>query len=116
MNETSNHSSGPSANTLALAAHAIGVFPPPAGLAGAFVVWLATRDKPEQAFATSQAKEQLKFGITVLAATVLCVVTVVGIFLAPVVLIVGAVFSIVAATKAGKGVAYRFPLAFRLIR
>ncbi|SBV35349.1 conserved exported hypothetical protein [uncultured Stenotrophomonas sp.] len=116
MSGTSSGVGGMSPNTLALAAHAIGVLPPPAGLVGAFVVWLATRDKPELAFATRQAKEQLNFGITVLAATVLCIVTMVGVFLAPVVLAVGALFSIIAAVKASKGEPYRFPLTFRLVK
>jgi len=116
MNETTGDPGNMSPNTMAMAAHAIGVLPPPAGLVGAFVIWMATRDKPDMAFATVQAREQLNFGITVLAATVLCIVTVIGIFLAPVVLFGAAVFSVIAATKASRGQAYRFPLTLRLIK
>jgi uncharacterized Tic20 family protein len=65
------------------------------------------------------AVEALNFHITVwIAAFVagLSILLVIGVVLLPLVLIVGAVFSVIAAVKAYQGVPFRYPLSIRLIR
>ena len=64
------------------------------------------------------AVEALNFHITVwIAAFVagLSILLVIGVVLLPLVLIVAAVFSVIAAVKAYQGVPYRYPLSIRLI-
>jgi uncharacterized protein len=65
------------------------------------------------------AVEALNFHITVwIAAFVagLSILLVIGVLLLPLVLIAGAVFSVIGAVKAYQGVPYRYPLSIRLVR
>lgn len=65
------------------------------------------------------AVEALNFHITVWIAAIvsgLLVLVVIGILLLPVVLLVGAIFTIIAAVQAYQGALYRYPLALRLVR
>jgi uncharacterized Tic20 family protein len=64
------------------------------------------------------AVEALNFHITVwIAAFVagLSILLVIGVLLLPLVLIAGAVFTVIAAVKAYQGVPYRYPLSIRLV-
>jgi len=64
-----------------------------------------------------QGKEALNFQIIALIATLLCIL---GFCLAPFLIagvqIVRIVFSIIATVKSNQGIAYRYPLPFRLIK
>ena len=90
---------------------------------GPLVIWLMKKDS--MPFVDDQAKEALNFNITVglvfLALFVLSIVTLgIGLIIAiPGWIIVGIawlVFTIIAAMKANQGIAYRYPIALRLVK
>lgn len=88
---------------------------------GPLIVWLWKRDDDE--FIKEQALEALNFQITmVLAAiaSILLMLTVVGIVIGALVLIVVGVLMvvmpIVAAVQAKRGMHYRYPLSLRLVK
>jgi len=93
------------------------------GIVGPLVVWLIKRDT--MPFAADQAKEALNFNITVaLVACALLLFTImtlgIGVLLAwPLAMALGIawfVMTIIAALKAGEGVAYRYPFTWRLVQ
>lgn len=90
---------------------------------GPLIIWLVKKDT--MPFVDDQAKEALNFNITVaivfLALFLLAVLTLgIGLIVAiPLWIIIGIawlVFTIIAAIKANKGEAYRYPFALRLIK
>jgi uncharacterized Tic20 family protein len=84
---------------------------------GPLLIFLLVGD--QRSFAKRQAAEALNFQITVLIASVvagLLILVLVGLVLLPLVLITGAVLSIVAAVKASGHQDYRYPLTWRPIR
>ena len=90
---------------------------------GPLIVWLVKKDS--MPFVADQAKEALNFGITLtLACVVLLMLTVMSLGIGVVVTfplwillgIVALIFVIVAAIKANEGVAYRYPIAIRLVK
>ena len=85
-------------------------------LIGPLLIYLLVGD--QRPFAKRHAAEALNFQITVLIASVvagLLIIVLVGIVLLPLVLIAGAVLSIIAAVKAGNHQDYRYPLTWRPI-
>jgi len=99
-------------NNMAMLAHILGIV---ISVIGPLVIYLTVKDKP---FATSQAKEALNFQITVLIAWVACAILSfigIGFILYPAVWILNLVFCITAAMAAGKGEAYKYPFAIRLV-
>jgi uncharacterized Tic20 family protein len=71
------------------------------------------------AYVRHHAVEALNFHITTWIAAFVAGISlflVVGVILLPAVLIVGAVFTVIAAVKAYQGVPYRYPLTIRLVR
>src|SRR5688572_6490450 len=101
--------------TLAMITHLSGIL---AGFIVPLIIWLINKDKPEKSFLIDQSKEALNFQITMLlgwvAAMVLTFVFI-GFLLYPVLLIGNIVFCILAGMKANNGIAYRYPVAVRLI-
>jgi uncharacterized Tic20 family protein len=90
---------------------------------GPLIVWLVKKDT--MPFVADQAKEALNFGITLtLACVVLLMLTVMSLgvgvlFTFPMWILIGIValiLVIVAAVKANEGVAYRYPVAIRLVK
>ena len=90
---------------------------------GPLVIWLMKKDT--MPFVADQAKEALNFAITVsLACFVLLLLTIMSLGIGalltiPLMLViaVGAlVLVIIAAIKANEGVAYRYPIALRLVK
>lgn len=90
---------------------------------GPLVIWLMKKDT--MPFVADQAKEALNFAITVslafLALLILTVMTLgLGLVLSvPLMFVIGAaalVLIIIAAIKAHEGVAYRYPVALRLVK
>ena len=84
---------------------------------GPLVVWLVKRE--EMPFVNDQGKESLNFQIMVsvlllISIALWCVV--VGFFITPIIAIGAIVFEIVAAVQAQKGIAYRYPVNFRIIK
>ena len=94
-----------------------GVIIPFGNIVGPLIVWLIKKN--EMPFVDDQGKESLNFQITVtiagIVSIVLCAV-VIGFLLIPVVALGALVFTIIAAVKANKGEAYRYPLTIRLIK
>jgi uncharacterized Tic20 family protein len=78
------------------------------------VIWLLKREG--SAFITDQGKEVLNFQLCVLIVCLICLVTCLGIFLIPVVLVAAFIMAIIGAIKANEGVAYRYPINFRIIK
>lgn len=84
---------------------------------GPLLAWLIKRDS--YPFVDDQGKEALNFQITVFLAGMVCTVLVyllIGIPLLVALAIFDLVFIIIAAVKASEGVAYRYPIALRLIK
>jgi uncharacterized protein len=70
------------------------------------------------AYVRHHAVEALNFHITVWIASViagLAIIVIIGLVLLPAVLVVGAVFAIIAAVQSYQGVLYRYPLTLRLV-
>ena len=101
--------------TLAMITHASGIF---LSFIVPLIIWLTNKDKSDKAFLTEQAKEALNFQITIAIGWVAAMVLsflLIGFLLYPVLLIGNIVFCILAALKANQGIAYRYPVALRLI-
>lgn len=90
---------------------------------GPLVIWLMKKDT--MPFVNDQAKEALNFAITVsIACVALMMLTIlslgIGVLLTiPLLMAVGIaalVFVIIAAMKAHEGIAYRYPVALRLVK
>ena len=90
---------------------------------GPLIIWMLKRDG--MPFVADQAKEALNFAITVsIACAVLWMLTVmslgIGLLLTfPLLTMIGIaalVLVIIAAVKANEGVAYRYPIALRLVK
>jgi uncharacterized Tic20 family protein len=101
--------------TLAMITHVSGIF---LSFIVPLIIWLTNKDKPEKSFLIEQSKEALNFQITIAIAWVAAVVLsflLIGFLLYPVLIIGNIVFCILAGMKANSGVAYRYPVALRLI-
>jgi uncharacterized Tic20 family protein len=90
---------------------------------GPLIIWLIQKDK--MPFVADQAKEALNFGITLtLACFVLLMLTIFSLGLGALITvpafmaigIAALVLVIIAALKANEGVAYRYPVALRLVK
>ncbi len=95
----------------------VGFIIPFGNLIGPLVVWQMKKDT--MPFVADQGKESLNFQITVSLAVLACIVLMViliGALLLPIVGIAALVFTVIAAIKANQGVAYRYPVALRLIK
>lgn len=90
---------------------------------GPLIIWLVKKDT--MPFVADQAKEALNFNITIaligVALMILIAITL-GIFIfvalpvGGIICIGWLVFTVVAAIKASEGVAYRYPIALRLVK
>lgn len=67
-------------------------------------------------FITHHVKESLNFGITMVIAAVVLVISIVGWLIIWALPIYYTIFRIIAAVKASQGEYYRFPLIFRFIK
>lgn len=93
-----------------------------AAFAGPLIVWLIRRDQP--GFALQQTKEALNFSLLLSLCGVVMAAFVwmtfgLGVFLmAPLMLIIGVaalIFIVIGAIKANDGLAYRYPLNWRVV-
>jgi uncharacterized Tic20 family protein len=81
---------------------------------GPLLVWLIKRDVSP--FIDDQGKEALNFQLSALIAAVVCAATCIGL---PLVIVVGLgaiIYPIIGGMEANKGVYYRYPYTFRLIK
>ncbi len=100
--------------TMAMLAHLLAL---PLGFLGPLIIWLIKKD--QYPFVDDQGKEALNFQITVVIAAFVCgllTMVFIGCILLPIVLIGNVVLCIMGAVKANGGVAYRYPVALRLIK
>ncbi len=98
--------------TMGMLCHLLGIF---TGFLGPLIIWLLKKDTSP--FVDDQGKESLNFQIVAMIATFACLL---GFCLAPILIaavqITRIVFSIIATVQSNKGIAYRYPLTFRLIK
>ena len=100
-----------------LAALAGYVAPVVGHIVGPLVVWLLKRE--EDPFIDDQGKEALNFQITMAIALVLSsllILVLIGIVLAPLVLLFNLIMTIVGAVKSSGGERYRYPLCIRFVK
>jgi uncharacterized protein len=93
------------------------VFPLLGIVLGPLVVYLARRDN--SAFVAAHGKEALNFNITVLLATIVCMLLMmvfVGFLLGTALFVAWLVLTLIAAIKASEGQLYRYPISLRLIK
>ncbi|MBS1788905.1 MAG: DUF4870 domain-containing protein [Acidobacteria bacterium] len=101
------------AHVLALSGY-VGV--PLGNLLAPLVIWLVKKDQSQ--FVADQAKESLNFQISLTIYAIisgLSILVLIGIVLLPLVLLAGAILTIVATVKANNGEFYRYPFTIRLI-
>lgn len=78
------------------------------------IIWLLKKDS--SAFLNDQGKEVLNFQLCILAVCIVCILTCVGALLVYPITVAALVFGIIGGVKAHEGVAYRYPLNFRIIQ
>lgn len=101
--------------TLALISHLSIIF---AGLILPLILYLVKKDDVDE-WTLTHIKEALNFHITLTIAMFICgllVVVAIGLFLLPVVGIVGLVFGIIATIKASNEEEYKYPMSIRLVK
>jgi len=99
---------------MAMLCHLLAIF---TGFLGPLIIWLIKKD--DAPFVDDHGKEALNFQITVLIAMIvsgLLTFICIGFILMLAVWVVDLIFCIIAAVKASRGEAYRYPLAIRLIK
>jgi uncharacterized Tic20 family protein len=97
--------------TMGMLCHLLGIF---TGFLGPLIVWLIKKDTSP--FVNDQGKEALNFQLVCLIAILPCFL---GFCLAPFLIIALQIFritfSIIGTVNANKGIAYRYPLTWRMI-
>lgn len=99
--------------TMAVLAHVLNVI---ATVIGPLVIYLVKKDASP--FVRAHSVEALNFGITLVIAYTVAgalAVLLVGLVLLPVIFVLQIVFTIMAASAAGRGVTYQYPVAIRFI-
>ncbi|PSN20165.1 DUF4870 domain-containing protein [filamentous cyanobacterium CCP5] len=94
-----------------------GLIIPFGNILGPLIVWLIKRN--ELPFVDQQGREALNFQISLTVYLIIAGIlmsVLIGFVLLPIVAIAGLVFIILATIKANEGVAYKYPLTFRLIK
>lgn len=84
---------------------------------GPLILWQMKREVDP--FIDDQGKEALNFQITVAIAWMVCFVlafAIIGLFLMTALVIATVVLTIIGSIKANKGIAYRYPFAWRLVK
>jgi uncharacterized Tic20 family protein len=101
--------------TMGMLCHLLGIF---TGFLGPLIIWLIKKDTSP--FVDDQGKESLNFQIVALIACLICIplnfVFCLGAILMLAIQVARIVFGILATIQANKGVAYRYPVTFRLIK
>ncbi len=101
--------------TMGMLCHLLGIF---TGFIGPLIIWLIKKDGSP--FVNDQGKESLNFQLLCLIAALICIPLIplfcIGAILGLGVQIFRIVFSIIATVKANQGIAYRYPVPFRMIK
>jgi uncharacterized protein len=87
----------------------------------AFIVWLQTRNDPEDSWLAHQAKEALNFQYTMTAVYAVCgmlgfTLTGIGLRIFPFAVAFDCVFALIAAFQSLRGARYVYPFKLRFIR
>jgi uncharacterized Tic20 family protein len=93
------------------------VIPPIGGILGPLIVWLIKKD--QMPFVSDQGKESLNFQITMFIFGVIAFILVFALIGIPLLIglyIFDIICVILGTVKASEGVAYRYPINFRLIK
>jgi uncharacterized Tic20 family protein len=95
--------------------HLLGIF---TGFLGPLIIWLMKKESSP--FVDDQGKEALNFQIATLIVCLACIplnlLFCIGSILVLIVQIARIIFGIIASMKANEGIAYRYPVTFRLIK
>lgn len=97
-----------------LAGLAVCVFPFAGNIILPLILWQIKKE--QYPFVDDQGKEAVNFQISVTIYGIVAAITVIGMFLLPVIGIGALVLLIIAAIKANNGEAYRYPLTIRFIK
>ena len=100
----------PEARNMGMLCHLLAIF---TSFLGPLIIWLIKKE--EHPFVDHQGKEALNFEITVLIAALVLGIITCGVG-APIVVLVGLIFNIIATVDSSKGHWYRYPLAIRLLK
>ena len=95
----------------------LGMWFPFGSLIGPLILWQVKRESDP--FIDDQGKEAMNFQITVAIAWLVCMVlafAVIGFFLMIALAIATVVLTIIGGIKANKGIAYRYPCTWRLVK
>jgi len=84
------------------------------GVVGTLIVWQVKKD--DDPFIDKSGRRAFNFQLSMLIYAVGLTITVIGIFLLPVVAILNIVFTIIAALRAGNGKDYSYPLSIQFIK
>ncbi len=100
---------------LALLCHLLGIF---TGFVGPLIIWLIKKD--QDPFVDDQGKEALNFQITMVIATLCCLITLcippILVLLVLLMTIFRFIFCIIATVQSSQGKRYRYPICIRLVK
>ncbi|HLB73889.1 MAG TPA: DUF4870 domain-containing protein [Sedimentisphaerales bacterium] len=84
------------------------------GVVATLIVWQIKKD--DDPFIDRSGKQALNFQLSMLIYSAVLAITVIGVFLLPVVAVLNIVFTIIAAVRAGDGKHYSYPLSIEFIK
>jgi|GEM_PF-2535100 len=80
------------------------------------LIWKLKAEKDGNEALVRQSVEALNFQINLTLACIALSITIVGLFVVPIVMVAGLVFSVIASVKTYRGKDYRYPWIVRLVR
>lgn len=87
---------------------------PVGNILGPLVIWLMKKD--ESAFVDYHGKESLNFQISMIIYSFVCVISIIGILLIPLLALFQLIMPIIASASASKGEFYEYPLTIRFFK
>jgi uncharacterized Tic20 family protein len=84
------------------------------GVVAVLIIWQIKKD--DHPFIAENGRRALNFQISMLIYALALAITVIGIFLVPIVAILNVIFAIIAAVRAGDGKPYDYPLDIEFIK
>jgi len=84
------------------------------GVVGALIVWQIKKD--DDSFIDENGRRAFNFQLSMLIYAAGLAITVIGVFLVPVVAVLNIVFTVIAAVRAGDGKHYSYPLSIEFVK
>ena len=84
------------------------------GVVAVLIIWQIKKD--DHPFIDKSGRQAINFQISMLIYALGLTITVIGVFLLPVVAILNVIFAIIAAVRAGDGKHYKYPLTIEFIK